>query len=188
MSPIRLIAAGLAAVSIAAPAMAQQACLSPSERVAFDVRALQSQMMVAMLQCGQEQQTAYGQFTTRYDAQLKEAFRGLQSHYRRVAGARGERAVDTYVTQLANVQSGDASRQGSNFCRNMAPVFAQALAAPNSVAALAALSQQQNINTVHGRPECSGAVPSAAPERSTRTRMRSADAGTAVRQVSTQVR
>ena len=179
MSPIRFLAAGLAAVVLSAPAMAQT-CVQPAEKAAFDIRALQSQLMVAALSCQQDQQ--YNTFVRQYSSELGGAYRGIQTHYRRTAGARGQTSLDGYITSLANAQSQDGIRQGSNFCANVLPLFAAALAAPKSAEGLATVAQQNNLSNPHGRPDCgagSSATPAArqAPERPRR--------GTAVQQVST---
>jgi len=170
----RFLAAGLAAALLASPAVAQT-CVQPAEKAAFDVRALQSQLMVAALTCGQEDQ--YNAFVNRYKNELGGAYRGINAHYRRTAGARGQSSLDGYITQLANAQSQDGIRQGSNFCRNVAPLFTAALAVPANSEALATLAVQNNLSNPHGRSDCStaSAAASSAPERRQ----------TAVRQVST---
>ena len=180
MSPIRFLAAGFAAVLAAAPAMAQT-CAQPAEKAAFDVRALQSQLMVAALSCQQDEQ--YNTFVRQYKGELEGAYRGINAHFRRTAGARGQSSLDGYITSLANAQSQDGIRQGSNFCRNVTPLFAAALAAPKNTEALAQLAVLNNLSNPHGRSECGGAsaaTPAArtAPERSERR-------GTAIRRVST---
>ncbi|HEY8612312.1 MAG TPA: hypothetical protein VIL69_13595 [Roseomonas sp.] len=180
MSPIRFLAAGLVALAAATPALAQT-CVQPAEKAAFDVRALQSQLMVAALSCQQDEQ--YNTFVRQYNSELGGAYRGINAHYRRTAGARGQSSLDGYITQLANAHSQDGIRQGSNFCRNVAPLFTAALAAPKSVDALAALAVQNNLSNPHGRPECSTATPAArtAPARSERR-------ATPIRRVSTKTR
>jgi len=159
----RFLAAGLAAALLATPALAQT-CVQPAEKAAFDVRALQSQLMVAALSCQQEDQ--YNAFVNRYKSELGGAYRGINAHYRRTAGARGQSSLDGYITSLANAQSQDGIRQGSNFCRNVAPLFTVALAAPNSSEALASLAVKNNLANPHGRSECTTAASApAAPER-----------------------
>lgn len=172
----RFLAAGLAAALFAAPAVAQT-CVQPAEKAAFDVRALQSQLMVAALSCGQEDQ--YNTFVNRYKNELGGAYRGINAHYRRTAGARGQSSLDGYITQLANAQSQDGIRQGSNFCRNVAPLFTVALAAPATSEALATVAVQNNLSNPHGRSECG---PSAAPAAASRP---APERRPAVRQVST---
>ena len=172
----RFLAAGLAATLLASPAMAQT-CLRPAEKAAFDVRALQSQLMVAALICKQDEQ--YNSFVRQHQGQLSNAWEGLSSYYRRANGNVGVRVRDSFVTELANVQQMDSGRQGSNFCRNVTPLFAAALAAPGSSEALATLAVQNNISNPHGRSECGPTTPAAA------TRAEPERRPTALRQVST---
>lgn len=177
----RLLAAGLVAAAIATPALAQNACVQPAEQTAFQVRALQSQLMVAALSCAPNDNTFaanYRQFLDRYKPQVDQAFRTMQAHYRRTAGAgnRGERALDQHVTTLANINNQDGTRQGSLFCSNAATLFQQALAAPSDMNALAGIAQANNLANPHGRADC-GATPASTPSSSSRGRNRSADAG-----------
>jgi hypothetical protein len=171
MPSIRYLAAGLAAAVIATPALAQT-CVQPAEKTAFEVRALQSQLMVAALACQQDQQ--YNTFVRQYSSELNNAYRGINSHYRRTVGARGQSSLDGYITSLANAHSQDGIRQGTNFCSNVLPLFTAALASPKSTEALAAVAVQNNLSNPHGRAECTTATPaarSATPERS-RTNVR----------------
>ncbi|MFH5924465.1 hypothetical protein [Roseomonas xinghualingensis] len=167
MPSIRYIAAGLAAVVIATPVLAQT-CVQPAEKTAFDVRALQSQLMVAALAC--QQQDQYNVFVRQYQAELGNAYRGINAHYRRTAGARGQTTLDGYITHLANAHSQDGIRQGTNFCRNVLPLFTVALAAPKTTEALAAVAVQNNLANPHGRPECTTATPAARTEAPARSR------------------
>ncbi|MBB5694798.1 hypothetical protein [Muricoccus pecuniae] len=178
MSPFRFLAAGLVAAVVATPAMAQT-CVQPAEKAAFDVRALQSQLMVAALSCQQDEQ--YNTFVRQYKGELEGAYRGINAHYRRTAGARGQSSLDGYITQLANAQSQDGIRQGSHFCRNVAPLFTAALAAPKSSEALATIAQQNNLSNPHGRNDCGASAAPATPAARPAPERR----GTTVRKVST---
>jgi len=164
MTSIRILLAGVAAAGIAAAAPAQaQSCIRPAEKSAFDVRALQSQLMVAALNCGQEDQ--YNQFVTRYRTELGGAYNTINSSFRR---AGGQRALDSYITTLANAQSQDGIRQGTRFCANAAPMFEAALASPNNSTSLAQLAVLNNLSNPHGRDECAAGATPAAAERPAR--------------------
>jgi hypothetical protein len=167
MMPSRFFLAGLAAalVGSAAPAFAQTACLQPAERAAFDVRALQSQVMVVALACGEQDQ--YNAFVTRHSRELGSAFRTISTSYRR---AGGQKAVDGYITNLANAQSQDGIRQGTNFCANARPMLQAAVAAPTETG-LAEVAKANNLSNPHGRPDCP-----ATPAAATSTRRASAPA------------
>ncbi|MHB0704631.1 hypothetical protein ACX4MT_21535 [Roseomonas mucosa] len=150
MKPSRFLLAGLAAAfaGAATPALAQS-CIQPSEKTAFDVRALQSQLMVVALTCKHED--VYNEFVKRYNPQLHGAYKTIDASYRR---AGGQKALDSYITSLANVQSQEGIRMGSRFCQNSADLIKTALEAPNDVTALSRLAVANNLSNPHGRPEC----------------------------------
>lgn len=170
MKFVRILAAGLAAAVVATPVLAQS-CLQPTERTAMEVRALQSQLMVAALSCNQTDQ--YNAFVTRNQRDLSDAYKSVTAHFKRVHGnVQGQRQLDNYITQLANAQSQDGIGQGSTFCQNVAPLFKQALAQPN-LATLASLSSQSNVVIPYSLDTCTGApVREAAPATTRRTRAR----------------
>jgi heme-degrading monooxygenase HmoA len=91
---LRLLIGGLAAL-VAGPAIAQT-CLQPAERTAFDVRALQSKLMVAALSCSQD--AAYNAFVRKFQGELTGAYRGVQGHFRRTAGGAHQRELDGFVS------------------------------------------------------------------------------------------
>ncbi|ONG58985.1 hypothetical protein BKE38_00660 [Pseudoroseomonas deserti] len=162
----RLAGFALAAgVALALPAAAQS-CLQSAEKTAMDVRALQSQLMVAALSCDRHDQ--YNAFVTRYQKELGTAYRSVAGHFRRVHGGNGQRQLDIYITSLANAQSQEGIRQGSFFCQNVAPLFQQALSQPG-MTELAALSVSQQVTNPYEAQICPAPAirSAAAPRRST---------------------
>jgi hypothetical protein len=158
-STIRLIVAGLAA-GIAGPAIAQS-CLPAAERQAFDVRAVQSQLQVAALLCrdqGYPQlEQEYRSFVQKFSPEFQAPARNIQAHFRRTAG-RDPRALDSFITNLANAHQQDASRSGTQFC-TMAPALFRAALAQSSATGLADLAVERNILNLVDAPAC--------PERAT---------------------
>ncbi len=166
MTPSRKVMAGLVAVMLTpSVAFAQRApaaaCLQPVEKTAFDIRALQSQLMVVALTCGQ--QDDYNAFVTRHQSDLASAFRNVAGHFRRTAGAQHQRQLDQYITNLANGQSQVGIARGSFFCREQTPLFQQAIAA-SSPAQLAEISVARSIPQAITTPAC--------PERPATTQAR----------------
>ncbi|WP_270935778.1 hypothetical protein [Falsiroseomonas oryzae] len=157
MTSFRLLLGGLAAV-IAGPAIAQS-CVQSAERTAFDVRALQSQLMVAALACGKD--TEYNAFVRKFQGDLAASYRGIAAHYRRTAGGSAQRDLDQYITQLANAQSQDGIRAGSHYCPLVTPLFQQALAQSNAQG-LAELAMERNVLNPLATPDCA-ATPARAP-------------------------
>ncbi|WP_051213386.1 hypothetical protein [Rubritepida flocculans] len=142
--------AGVAAALIG-PGAAIAACLQPAEKTAFDVRALQSQLMVVALTC--QQQDDYNNFVRRHMNELNNAQRGVTSYHRRVHGAQHQRQLDLYITNLANSQMQAGITRGSFFCREQAPLFQMAMQA-NTREELANLAVQRQIPQPLGAEPC----------------------------------
>jgi len=165
-STFRIALAGLAAI-IAGPAVAQ--CVQPDEKLGFDVRLMQSTLQVAALQCRSIPAHAnfedqYRSFVQRFQGEFTTSSRGLQDYFRRTAGANHSRALDSYITNLAQAQASEGSAHGSLYCPNIAPLFRAALA-QSSVNGLAEVSRDFNLlNTIAVAP-----CPTAATRTAART-------------------
>lgn len=159
MMPSRNLLAGISAMLLL-PTIASAACVQPAEKISFDIRALQSQLMVAALSCGQQED--YNSFVRSNQATLGNAYRGVAGHFRRTAGGQHQRQLDQYITNLANGQSQLSIARGSFFCREQAPLFQAAMAAIGP-ADLAQVSVTQQVHQALTTPECP-----AAPARTTR--------------------
>lgn len=164
MKPSRkLLAGGLILAACAAPvgdALAQArpaVCLQPAEQTAFQVRALQSQLMVVAITCGNQDE--YNRFVTTNQPDLAAAYRSVASHFRRVGS--GQRGTDAFITDLANRQSQVAITQGTLFCRNQTPLFQQ-VAALRGQTALAQFAAQAQLPNQYEPPLCGAARPAAA--------------------------
>jgi hypothetical protein len=144
-------------------ASAQQACVQPTEKTAFDIRALQSQLLVAALACGQHDD--YNAFVRKNQAELATAFRNLAAHFRRTAGNQHQRQLDQYITELANSQSRVSIDRGSFFCREQVPLFQAAMAA-NGAAELAQVSVTRQVHQSLTTPMCPAAPARQGQQRS----------------------
>lgn len=153
-------AAATTAQRSTAPGASRQACLQPAEKTAFDIRALQSQLLVAALACGQHDN--YNAFVRKNQAELGTAFRNLGSYFRRTEGAQGQRHLDQYITELANSQSRISIDRGSFFCREQGPLFEAAMAA-NGPAELSQVSVTRQVHQSLPAQACPAAP--AAPAR-----------------------
>jgi hypothetical protein len=173
MTKFRLLLGGLAAV-IAGPAIAQS-CMQPAERTAFEVRAMQSQLQVTALLCRDhgfpQFDSAYRAFVEKFQRDLSAPAREIQGHFRR-AHRSNPRALDAYITELANAQQQDATRAGSHFCPLAAPLFSAAMA-QSSASGLAELAVERNVLNIMEAPVCPAA---AAPSRTTRPAARTRSA------------
>jgi hypothetical protein len=168
MTPSRAILAALGGLLIAGPALAN-ACMRPEERSAFDVRALRTYLMVSALNCRQGE--SYNTFVRRFGAELSAAERAATAYFQRAYGGQMRSRFDAYNTNLANEHSEDAIRAGSFFCRDVEPLFRQALATPGPQ--LAQFAAERNIPQTYTAAECpAGATASERPARPTRTAAR----------------
>lgn len=172
---IRLLLAG-AAMAIGGPAIAQS-CVQANERTAFELRALQSQLMVAAITC--QRDGDYNAFVRKFQGDLGGAYNTIRTHFRRTAGAQGQRALDGYITTLANEQSQDGVRQGSRFCQNITPLFQVALA-QTSASSLAEMSMERNVLNPYDAASCADRATTPAATTPTRRRPAASNRSAAV--------
>lgn len=121
---------GLAAAALLAgsglPALADPPCVREAEKAAFDIRALQTRLMVVALTC--QRHDDYDAFVHRHQRGLLGAYNEVGSHFRRLHGpAMGEEQRDQFITELANAHSEASIRQGGSFCRVTEAFVRQAL-------------------------------------------------------------
>ncbi|HZF77540.1 MAG TPA: hypothetical protein VE033_17080 [Acetobacteraceae bacterium] len=149
-SLLRTTVAVLCAIGVAAPALAQTTpCVLPNERRAFEVRALQTQLQVAALQCRDEPGYArleeeYRQFVRKFQSQFATEARDLIGYYRRTAGSSSTRVLDASITNLALEQSQEATRHGTFYCPLVAPMFRLANE-QSTLDGLAQLAVERNV-------------------------------------------
>lgn len=118
----------VAVLGIAATGTAVASCVNAREKSAFELRALQTHLMVGALSCGMHDR--YNAFVTRWQSDLAGAHRNLSGYFNRAAG--GQRALNEYITSLANAQSQEGIRLGSTFCGKVGPLFERVATIQNS--------------------------------------------------------
>ena len=125
-----LLAAAILAGSML-PALADQ-CARPTEKTAFNVAGLKSQLMVTALSCQSDAALAsmdkYNAFVVRYRTDLVGQERALASYFQRAYGRSGQKQHDDYITQLANSQSDAGIKSGSFFCKQNMGLFDEVMA------------------------------------------------------------
>jgi hypothetical protein len=128
--PRPALALALAATLCAPVAIGSPRCLTPPERTAFEVRVLQTEMMVAALTCrgvgGHDFSAHYAQFVENNREALKVHAGVLRSHFRRSFGAAAETHLDRYVTSLANDLSRASMSGSGTFCPQQGALFERA--------------------------------------------------------------
>lgn len=111
-------------------ALADSRCVSERERAAFDVRILQTELMVGALAC---RGTGHGDFPGQYAAfvdanrgALKSHADALRGHFRRSFGRSGEAELDRFVTSLANELSHASMTGTGRYCAQQQGLFERA--------------------------------------------------------------
>ncbi len=127
---MRILFSGLLAAGLLTSQMAQaEGCARPTEKTAFDVAGLKSQLMVTAITC--EATERYNAFILRYRPNLVAQERVLSSYFARNYGKRAQPEHDDYVTSLANSQSQNGLKAGTGFCKANLPAFDEVMALHN---------------------------------------------------------
>jgi hypothetical protein len=116
-------------------------CASVEEANAFQLRALQSQLMVAALSCNQ--QTAYNTFVEKFRPTLASAGRTMQGYYTRNGG---EAAMNRFVTSLANAAGLSRAEKPEGFCADTWTMFLLLQDEPNELPTIAAKHDMAGID------------------------------------------
>ena len=136
---MRGVLSGVVAASLLFTQIANaQTCARPPDKTAFDVAGLKSQLMVTALACDVRER--YNDFVLRFQPELMQQERALNAYFSRSFGHRGQQEHDNYITSLANTQSEDGIKLGTDFCKNSVSLFDAVLALPQgaTVASFAA--------------------------------------------------
>ncbi|MGE0254987.1 MAG: hypothetical protein AB7N54_13540 [Alphaproteobacteria bacterium] len=118
-----LAAAALLALAGAASAATPAKTVPPTtaELAAINVRALQSDLMIAALACDRQRQ--YDAAVTRHAEELARTSRILREMFEKSYGDAADAELDRYVTLLANWSSQRSMREGDAFCRMADSLF-----------------------------------------------------------------
>jgi len=140
---VTLLAAGLAATPLlsggslhastkhpthgtkSAPAAVAPACEFPAERTAFDIEGLKSELMVTALKCDQRDQ--FNAFMTRFRPTVAAEEHDLNAYFKRSYGRAAQKAYDSYITNLGNIQEQDGLKAGTAFCENLPAMFSEVM-------------------------------------------------------------
>lgn len=161
MNALRLFRPVVAALVALQPALAQgnARCLTPAEKTAFEMRVLQTELMVATLTCrgvgNRDFSAQYNSFVESHRDALKSHATVFREHFKRSFGGKGEAQLDRYVTSLANDLSRASMMGTGTFCPQQDMLFERAAqVAPKDLrgfAAERAASHPLNI------PDCGAA-------------------------------
>jgi hypothetical protein len=120
----------LAGTLICQNAAAQLHCMTPADRATFDVQALRSEMMVLATGCSDDAE--YNAFIRRYQPELQANERQIDAWFKKNFGSHAQTEHDRFVTDLANAQSSDGTRLGSDFCPHNGMIFQEVMALANA--------------------------------------------------------
>jgi hypothetical protein len=102
------------------------ACAKTGDLPPLRTRALQTELMVSALSCGE--QARYNKFVTSFRPQLINDGRALQAYFKREHGGQAAAQTDRFITQLANLASQRSSRDKPGFCAATKKLYGEVLA------------------------------------------------------------
>ena len=163
----RVISASLVAAIALGPVAAAAECLTKNERSALQLRALQTELMVATLSCRSVARDDvvghYNAFARKNAKSLSSSSQTLVRYFDRRYGGQGRKQHDSFMTALAN----DYSRQSmasANFCETSAVLLRDVARADDR--ALTALATRRAAVSVLGAGDC--AIAAAEPKKEKR--------------------
>ena len=113
-------AAALVAVTCSGSVYAAD-CVAPRDRDSQIVRALQSRLMIAAFSCNAR--TDYNLFVKRYQRHLAYHGSGLRKYFKKKHGRAHKRALNKFVTRLANGASQASINNRGGFCAESRAIF-----------------------------------------------------------------
>lgn len=129
-------------------------CAGSVEQIALNSRALQTELMVAALSCGNR--IRYNAFVIKYRGDLVKHGRSLQSFFQRKHGAAGRKNLNTFITRLANEASQRSSITHAAFCANSSSLFNRLLGATPVI--LEKLLERSSPTSSHDIAPCGGKI------------------------------
>lgn len=114
-------AVGVALASVSAGSAIAASCDIRPDKAAFHVRALQTELMVAALTCDARPQ--YNNFAKKFQNTLVDHGHALKKLFRVSHGAGSEKALNSYITTLANRASQRSISKRSHYCERTLRTF-----------------------------------------------------------------
>ena len=110
------------ATMLGTASVAYALCVTPTDREAFHIRALQTDLMVAALTC--DIRDHYNEFASKHKGALIEHGRALKKTFHAHHGVKvGERELNAYITALANRTSQRSISKRKNYCDHAGRTF-----------------------------------------------------------------
>ncbi|MCQ4161737.1 hypothetical protein NON00_17620 [Roseomonas sp. GC11] len=126
--------AGLLAVSTLFASSAAMAapfrCPTEEQQRMFELSALKTELMVVATTCGNADD--YNGFINRYRSELGQNDHAVIAHFTNRDRRAGQKANDTFITNLANARAEEAHRAGADFCARNARLFKEVMGLPSA--------------------------------------------------------
>jgi hypothetical protein len=116
----------LTALTLLFAAQNAAACAKPEDLPPLRTRALQTELMVSALSCGESKN--YNTFVSSFRPELVAQGKAMQAFFKREHGGKAQAATDKFVTQLANLASQRSSKNQAAFCAGTKTLFNGVLA------------------------------------------------------------
>lgn len=149
------VAAGAAPKKRAKPA---GACANPVEMTAQQTSAIQQELMVSGLNCGDTALLNYNTFQTRFGPELRESDKAMLRMFGRVMGrSKGDKAYNLFKTELAAKAEFRRTQDHDGFCQN-ASIMAAAALGPSKIKLAEFVGDAPPITMAGGVAGCAVAV------------------------------
>ena len=96
-------------------------CVRPQDEMAMRTAALQQQLMVAALSCGEI--ARYNQFVVTHRSELQQSDKALMAFFKRENGARGTASYHAFKTKAANISALESAKNRDAYCENARQAF-----------------------------------------------------------------
>jgi hypothetical protein len=133
-SHIRFIGAAALLALTSTSSVYAAGCIAPRVSDSQMVRALQSRLMIAALSCNAR--ADYNRFVKRYRSHLAYHGAALRKSFRKKYGKSYRRALNKFITEMANGASQASINDRAGFCAESRAIFASLRATPNHRAPL----------------------------------------------------
>jgi hypothetical protein len=145
-----IVASSFTLAMIACMGTALSACITPKEREAYEVYALRTQVLVGAQSCRMTDR--FNVFAMKFSRELTSEGRELRAHYLKTYGKGGDKALDDFVTQIANASFVEGSG-GGDLCGATTAIFDDVMALPEGK--LATYSSQHKSRALPVMDFCS---------------------------------
>jgi hypothetical protein len=141
-------------------------CADEESQRMFELSALKTELMVVATTCDTED--PYNAFIRRYQSQLSGNDMAVIRHFTVRDRRAGQRANDTFITNLANARAQEANRVGADFCNRNAVMFKEVMALPSAAELGPYAASKDLLPASLGACVQSASAPAATPARTTR--------------------